>query len=211
MNLGPSRHRSAALVVVCAALLAGSLALARSTGSPGRGQPGEATFDVLLAVAASWLLVAATAWLTAMSLALLAEACTGTRVALRWCAAPAALRRLVIASSGAALSVGLAAPAIALPPATDSARPVIDGLPLPERATGGAVHEQTQARVGVVHAVRRGESLWALARELRPTADPADTVALVHDLHTANREVIGPDPDVLVPGQRLRLPSGGAR
>jgi nucleoid-associated protein YgaU len=55
--------------------------------------------------------------------------------------------------------------------------------------------------------VRPGDSLWSLATRDLPAGSPAPLVAeRWHAIYAANRSLIGPDPDVLVPGQRLRLP-----
>jgi hypothetical protein len=73
---------------------------------------------------------------------------------------------------------------------------LVDGLPLPDRVAGGAPR-------GSSYVVRPGDSLWAIARDLLPDADAAAIAAAVRRLHTTNRAVIGPDPDLLLPGQRL--------
>jgi len=129
---------------------------------------------------------------------------------------PPALRRLVLAACGAGLVGGLAAPAYASTPPSPLA-----GLALPDRPTAhalprpvGAAHpepaaERRPARVEPVRTVRvaAGDSLWSLAAaELAPTADPADVDARWRALHDANRDVIGDDPDLIRPGQLLRLP-----
>ena len=55
--------------------------------------------------------------------------------------------------------------------------------------------------------VRPGDSLWSLAARDLPAGSPAALVtARWHAIYAANRSVIGPDPDLIVPGQRLRLP-----
>ena len=55
--------------------------------------------------------------------------------------------------------------------------------------------------------VRPGDSLWAIAeRDLPPDAPTQTIVRRWHAIYVANRTLIGPDPDVLEPGQRLRLP-----
>ncbi|HET9658553.1 MAG TPA: LysM domain-containing protein, partial [Kineosporiaceae bacterium] len=65
--------------------------------------------------------------------------------------------------------------------------------------------------------VRRGDCLWDLAaRRLGPMATAAEIAAESHRWYQANRGVIGPDPDLLRPGQLLRpppasgVPSGAA-
>lgn len=62
------------------------------------------------------------------------------------------------------------------------------------------------ARAEVV--VRRGDSLWAVAaRHLGAGATDAEIAAAWPRWYAANREVVGPDPDVLLPGQVLRAPA----
>lgn len=56
-----------------------------------------------------------------------------------------------------------------------------------------------------------GDTLWELAAAHLPAgATDADVARAWPRWHAANREVIGPDPDLLLPGQRLRLPEGAA-
>jgi nucleoid-associated protein YgaU len=55
--------------------------------------------------------------------------------------------------------------------------------------------------------VRRGDSLWSLAaRHLGAGATDAEIAAAWPRWFDANRAVIGDDPDLLRPGQRLRPP-----
>lgn len=54
--------------------------------------------------------------------------------------------------------------------------------------------------------VLRGDTLWSLAEQrLGPQASPGDVLAEQQRLHAANAAVIGDDPDLLLPGQVLRL------
>jgi nucleoid-associated protein YgaU len=56
--------------------------------------------------------------------------------------------------------------------------------------------------------VRRGDTLWDIAaRALGPDASVADIAASWPGWYAANRSTIGPDPDLLLPGQRLRPPA----
>lgn len=50
--------------------------------------------------------------------------------------------------------------------------------------------------------VEQGDSLWAIATELN-AEDPA---ACVKHLHRENVEIVGSNPDLIFPGQRLELP-----
>lgn len=55
--------------------------------------------------------------------------------------------------------------------------------------------------------VRRGDTLWGIAAGyLGPDADAAEVAAEWPRWHQANRSLIGPDPDLIRPGQRLRPP-----
>ncbi len=64
---------------------------------------------------------------------------------------------------------------------------------------GRAVHEEV--------VVRRGDTLWDIAaRHLGPTASAAEVAGEWPRWHRANARVIGPDPDLLLPGQRLLPP-----
>jgi nucleoid-associated protein YgaU len=55
--------------------------------------------------------------------------------------------------------------------------------------------------------VRRGDTLWDIAaRHLGQDASPAEIAAEWPRWHAANSAVIGPDPDLLLPGQRLLPP-----
>jgi hypothetical protein len=55
--------------------------------------------------------------------------------------------------------------------------------------------------------VRRGDSLWSIAaRHLGPDPSEAEIAEAWPTWYAANREVIGPDPDLLLPGQVLRAP-----
>lgn len=61
----------------------------------------------------------------------------------------------------------------------------------------------------VVVVVRRGDTLWDIAaRHLGPTATVEETAAAWPRWYEANRTVIGPDPDLILPGQRLVPPTG---
>jgi nucleoid-associated protein YgaU len=54
--------------------------------------------------------------------------------------------------------------------------------------------------------VRPGDSLWSIAAEVLDTSDPAHIAQYWPRLHRANRGVIGPDPNLIFPGQILELP-----
>jgi nucleoid-associated protein YgaU len=55
--------------------------------------------------------------------------------------------------------------------------------------------------------VRRGDTLWDIAaRHLGPAASAAEVAVEWPRWHRANRDVIGPEPGLILPGQRLRPP-----
>jgi resuscitation-promoting factor RpfA len=55
--------------------------------------------------------------------------------------------------------------------------------------------------------VAAGDTLWALAaKQLGPGASNADVSAEVRRWYEANRDEIGPNPDRLAPGTKLRVP-----
>ena len=55
--------------------------------------------------------------------------------------------------------------------------------------------------------VRPGDTLWAIARaDLPADADDGAVARRVREIHQTNRAVIGTDPDLIRPDQRLRMP-----
>lgn len=60
--------------------------------------------------------------------------------------------------------------------------------------------------------VHRGDTLWGIAaRHLGAQATDQDVADAWPRWYAANRDVIGPDPDLIVPGQRLVVPTGDGR
>jgi hypothetical protein len=96
-------------------------------------------------------------------------------------------------------------------PAQVPERPTQVGVP--DRPTEGAPTRYTDLRTGQLvgtasQVVRPGDSLWSLAAaELGPTAGDAAVATRWPQWYAANRAVIGPDPDLILPGQVLRIPS----
>lgn len=77
----------------------------------------------------------------------------------------------------------------------------LDGLPLPERVAGRA----RPAASTQVLTVRQGDSLWSISERRLSRPSVARVDAAWRLLHRTNRRVIGPDPDLIHPGLRLRL------
>lgn len=123
---------------------------------------------------------------------------------------PAWARTLVLGACGVVV-IGSGAPALAAEHHQHERPSVLEGLPLPDRAEG-AEHRSVTELVAVTFAkhshrpavadryqVRRGDSLWSIAKD--QLGDPARWP----QLYALNRNVVGPDPDLIRPGQLLRL------
>jgi nucleoid-associated protein YgaU len=158
--------------------------------------PPATTDEALVRLCLAALVVAA-AWAWLQVLAGVVDAWRG--------AAPGrgVIRRLAVAACGAALVGSLAGPAMAAPDGPTTPARVSDplaGLPLPQRAEGG-MHPATDRVV-----VQAGDTLWGVAAEdLGRRATPRAITERWHHLYAVNRAVIGPDPDLILPGQVLRL------
>ncbi|MFI7067264.1 LysM peptidoglycan-binding domain-containing protein [Kribbella sp. NPDC050124] len=84
---------------------------------------------------------------------------------------------------------------------------------VPDRPTAGAATRYTDLRSGQpVRVPRRvvvkpGDTLWSIAAtELGGHATPQDVASRWPAWYAANRRLIGPDPDLIRPGQVLRIP-----
>jgi nucleoid-associated protein YgaU len=68
------------------------------------------------------------------------------------------------------------------------------------------------AKVPATYTVERGDCLWRIARKLMTqrygTAPSAEVSILWRSIYEANRQVIGDDPDLIMPGQTLAVPGG---
>ena len=87
-------------------------------------------------------------------------------------------------------------------PDTATTRVRLDGLELPDLPVSGWAPVVT---------VRTGDSLWSLAADGLPAhAGDARIDRTWRTWYAANRPVVGPDPDLLLPGQRLVPPPAAA-
>lgn len=147
---------------------------------------------------------------------------------------PALLRRAVEAGLGltvatASLGAG-AAPAVAagldlrptvtssapLPAATATPTPRLPSLdrpaippaePTPPSPAPRPTPSPRMAPADAAVVVHRGDSLWRIAaRSLGPHPSDGQIAAAWPRWYAVNRDVIGPDPDLLLPGQRLLPP-----
>jgi len=183
-------------------LVAGSLPVALAG-------PGE-SFDVALVWGCAVAVAAVTCWLWVAATVVTTDALRGLSTARR--GIPAAVRTALLVLGGAAIAGGLASPAVAAGQGPVGPH-VLAGLRLPERiavgpAAGAPVASPVASPAAREVQVASGDTLWDIAaRRLGAGASwPA--------IYALNRDVIGPDPGVITPGQRLALPSeatGGAR
>ncbi|MEP6695542.1 MAG: LysM domain-containing protein [Pseudonocardiales bacterium] len=162
-----------------------------------------------VAAAACW---AALAWLTVALGATVfgARACRGARLArgLAALTMPASMRRVLAVAIGLTVVTGAATPALAAgagsrPPGVVTAVSSNLDLDWPVTLRQPAQRPTPPAPVVVVS----GDTLWALARHQLPAGATDSAVAVAWPRwYAANRSVIGPDPDLLLPGQRLFPP-----
>lgn len=196
-----------AVGAVLARLAADTLTSTTRLGMTGGAAALDRSFDQLLGAAGALALAAACGWgwvATTVVVARVAARPDATQT--RTAGVPRWLQRLLLTACGAALAGGLALPAHAEPGAVGTGSPgapavgALAGLPLPERATASPPPH-------AVHVVRRGDSLWAIAEARLPgDATDAEIIAAWRAVHHANRAVVGADPDLIHPAQRLRLP-----
>jgi LysM repeat protein len=230
VTLGSRGSRTRCLVVWCCATTAlvatASLARAGVAGgvaAVGRHRLGALPFDRALADLAGALLLGCAVWLWLVTSYVVLEAARGRtdrRRGPRW--VPVGLRRLVLSGCGVAVVGALAQPAVAVgtgahhdhhrPPPRAVVHSPVAGLPLPERAaltthprvvTVSRSHEPP----GPTVVVAAGDTLWSIAARGLPASAPDAVIARRwRAIYAANRSRIGPDPDLIVPGQRLLLP-----
>ena len=215
------------------ALWLGSPALrTAAAGAPGTGDLLVAGCAVLAALVLGWLALG----IVVAAVDEVRAAAPGPRPARRTPGVPALARRLVAVAVGlligsTALSAGAAerGGAAALPdPGWAASAPADPGAaPAPVDPGWAALTEHSPGtapappagdlpqlpggtREGAAPAevvVHRGDTLWSLARaRCGAEAGAGEVLRQLHLLHEANADVIGDDPDLLHPGQVLRLP-----
>lgn len=227
--------RALVLVTVAVAGAKGSLALVRGAEADLRrrlesgARPASLPLDLMLEGMAALALTACALWLLAVTVATASEAVTGVSSAALRAISPQLVRRLVLLCCGIAVGgTTVVAPATAAeehrPGGLSSDRQqtlgTLQGLPLPDRAVGEAAAREAaghgRPRPLLVepgddtYLVRPGDSLWSIAEQLRPGAGARRIDAAWRRIHRANRGVIGPDPDLILPGTTLRLPDEAA-
>jgi len=200
LGIGVTRGRCVAVwgaaTLGATGLVAGSLPVALAG-------PGE-SFDVALVWGCAVAVAAATCWLWVVATVVTTDALRGLARVRR--GIPLVVRTALLVLGGAAIAAGLASPVVATGQGPAGPQ-VLAGLRLPERiAVGPVVAARAPVGSPAVTAVRvvAGDTLWDIAtRRLGAGASwPA--------IYALNRDVIGPDPGVITPGQRLVLPSEAA-
>jgi hypothetical protein len=120
----------------------------------------------------------------------------------RW--RPVLVRSLVAALLGTVAFVPVGAEAGQRP----GVPAALDGLPVPDRLPGRVLPPTPEGRSRAAGTVRvqPGDTLWAIAADRLPVRASAETVdRLWRRLYHRNRSVVGPDPDLLLPGMLLRV------
>jgi nucleoid-associated protein YgaU len=131
---------------------------------------------------------------------------------------PASTRRAAAVALGIGLGMGgpWSAGAGPLPtsvasPATAPDWPAADRAPGAPSSPAGPVPAWPDRTAPGAHVVVRGDCLWDIAAarlaEAGGTPSNAEIATTVRAWWTANADVIGPDPDLLLPGQVLRPPA----
>ena len=189
-----------AVAVAVHGLLGGARDLGNASSAPGD----PARVGVALETVAWAGLALCALWFTAAVLAcardLARHPARPAPVAARDCLRPAFVRSLLVVLVGGCLATPSPTPVAEVVPGPGW--DVLDGLPLPGLPTGRA--PRAHPRV-LVHP---GDCLWSITESLVGTRSTAADIARAWPrLHRANRDVVGPDPDVLRPGTRLRVPA----
>jgi len=174
-----------------------------------RAVPTAPSFDRLVVGVAAGALTACAAWAWVVTGIVVAQALGGRPRA----AAPGVphwLRTLVLLACGLVVVGGGAAQAAdGGAGGRSDPREVLAGLPPPERVLGGLRPVPPAPEPAErVHVVDPGDTLWDIAAtDLGGQPDDGRISAHSHRIHQLNLAVIGSDPDVIHPGQQIRMPT----
>ncbi len=160
----------------------------------------EEVAELLVATCVTGLALAL-AWLWVITTVTAAELLSG-RTGPGGLGTGGATRRLVLVACGVAVLAGTSVPAMAT---SGDGQDLLVGLSLPERAVAPVVHHHRRAQAVEAYVVQPGDSLWSIAR-----THPGPTTSVDQRwraIWAANRDVVGDDPDLIVPGQTLSLPT----
>jgi hypothetical protein len=182
---------SVRLALLIAVFGISTLALARALSAHLGRAPSFESALVDLALAALALM---SLWATAILLTLFLEALTGGRTrGLSLAVCPRTWRRGVLALCGATLVLGVTAPTYA-----------VSSAPGPAGSPGQLPHlDRPEGGPPTALVVHPGDSLWRLVARRHLGSSDAEIARLTQALYAGNRTVIGDDPDLIEPGQRL--------
>ncbi len=208
VDTSSARRPVAVWVIVTAAATSAVVTAPGAWRTARPGSSSEGVADLLVAVCAT-VLALALVWLWVVTTTTVAGLVTG-----RHRLGGSATRRLVLVACGVAVVAGTSVPALA----TGGDDPeLLVGLTLPERAVAPARHatphqqhrHESPTELGPrprpdAYVVRPGDSLWSIARSFPVPSTSVDR--RWRAIWNANRDVVGDDPDLIIPGQALRLP-----
>jgi len=172
-----------------------------------RDQVGTLPVDVALVGLSAGLVLGCACWAWLVLTVIVAEAWRGVRVDRgRRRHVPAGVRRMVLAACGVALAAGVASPTYAEGgPGAPHGAALLSGLPLPDRAV--APRDRAHPAAPPTVTVRAGDSLWSIAEDDLPAGATTRAIARRwRAIYDANRRIVGPHPDSVIPGQQLRPP-----
>lgn len=173
---------------------------------------GHADFAALITDIAELVVCGVALWLGVATLLVVWGARRGaTSVPARLAArvTPRAWRRVLALVLGGAIALAPAASSASSASDSPATVPDVTGLRLPDRPSvglGPSTREPTARPSGGV-IVRTGDTLWDIAAESLPAhASDAARARACRRWYDTNRDVIGDDPDLLLPGMRLTPP-----
>lgn len=121
---------------------------------------------------------------------------------------PSASPSAVVEDASPAAAPVPAPPAAPAAPAAEPAAPAVVELHAQSWAPALPSHSSEPATTRAVHVVSRGESLWRIAADRLGSDASTERIAAAWPLiYEANREVIGDNPGLIHPGQRLAIPA----
>jgi hypothetical protein len=74
-----------------------------------------------------------------------------------------------------------------------------------------AVRDLCRTHIASRRVVRPGDTLWSIAASLLRTEDPQRIASFWARVYRLNHPIVGSNPDLIFPGQELRLPRARAR
>jgi hypothetical protein len=180
-------------------------------------------FDELLVLIAIVALSTCALWFWFVTTMVTIEAAHGVAFVGMWpsvASCPPKLRAALLAACGFVLATSV--PSGSSASVADqqhkrwAATNLISGLPLPERATtsraehtvvADAPQPRTEQQAPKLTAiVEHGDTLWSVAARALPKHSTDTEISVTwHAIYEDNREVIGADPHVIVPGMTLSL------